>query len=229
MPFGFLDPTILLLIPAFIFALVAQGKVKGAYKKFSRMRNQSGLTGADAARRILRNHGITDVEVEPSRGMLSDHYDPTKKKVRLSEENYNKSTVAALAIAAHEVGHAIQHHESYSFLKFRHALAGPVNIGSWGAFPLFIIGFIFASPTLVDIGIFLFLGVVLFHLITLPVEFDASKRAMAILRTDGYVQPQESDGAKKMLNAAAMTYVASATMAIVELVRLLILRGMMEE
>ena len=223
------DWTIILLIPAIILSIWAQSKVKNAYKKFSQVRSSSGLTGKDVARRILDNHGMQDVEVTVSRGMLSDHYDPRKRVVALSEHNYQHPTVAGMAVAAHEVGHAIQHEQGYSMLKFRHAMVGPVQFGSWLSFPLILIGIFMASPMMLDIGIVLFSLVVLFHLVTLPVEFDASRRAMAILRTDGYVPVQEADGAKKMLQAAAWTYVAAATAAVLNLVRLLLLRGMIDD
>lgn len=225
----FFDPTMILLIPAVILAIWAQSKVKSTYKKYSRIANRSGLTGADVARRILDRFGLQDVEVKASSGMLSDHYDPRSRTVVLSEHNYSQPSVAGLAVAAHEVGHAVQHKEGYSMLRFRHALVGPVQFGSWLAFPIIIIGLLVASPNLIDIGIVLFSLVVLFHLVTLPVEFDASRRAIAVLNTDGYVLPDEAEGAKKMLSAAAWTYVAAAAAAILNLVRLLLLRGMMRD
>jgi len=224
--YPFFDPTMILLIPAIILAIWAQSKVNNTYKKYSRIANRSGLTGADVARRILDRFGLQDVEVKATRGMLSDHYDPRNRTVFLSEHNYTQPSVAGLAVAAHEVGHAVQHKEGYSMLKFRHALVPPVQFGSWLAFPLIIIGLIFASPGLIDGGIILFSLVVLFHLVTLPVEFDASRRAIAVLNTDGYVQADEAQGAKKMLDAAAWTYVAAAAVAILNLARLLLLRGM---
>ncbi len=223
------DWTIVLIIPAIILSVWAQSKVKSAYNKFSQIRSGAGLTGKQVARRILDNHGLQDVEVVESRGVLSDHYDPMKKVVALSSHNYNEPSVAGLAIAAHECGHAIQHKQDYSMLRFRHTLAMPVQVGSWMSFPLILIGIFMASPMMLDAGIVLFSLVVLFHLVTLPVEFDASRRAMAILRTDGYVAPQEATGAKKVLDAAAWTYVAAATAAILNLVRLLLLRGMIDD
>ncbi len=220
------DPTFILLIPALIFAFWAQAKVRSAFKKYSRIRASSGLTGAQTARRILDRYGLQETEVQPTGGMLSDHYDPLKKVVRLSEENYSRPSLASMAVAAHEAGHAIQHAEGYAALRFRHALFKPVQFGSWLAFPLFLIGFFVASPGLMDAGIILFSLAVLFHLVTLPVEFDASRRAIRILSTEGYVLPEETKGAKKVLSAAAWTYVASATMALLQLMRLLFLRGM---
>ncbi len=220
------DPTFFLLIPALILAFWAQSKVQNTYKKYSRVRNLSGLNGAQTARRILDNFGLQDVKVEKVSGLLSDHYDPVKKVVRLSETNYVQPSVAGLAVAAHECGHAIQHSEGYSALKLRHAMVKPVQIGSWAAFPLFLVGLFMASPAMMDIGIILFSLAVLFHMVTLPVEFDASKRAIQILSTDGYVNPNEASDAKRVLDAAAWTYVAAATMAALQLVRLLLLRGM---
>ncbi len=222
----FFDPTMLLLIPAIILSLWSQSKVKSTYNKFSKIRCMSGLTGAQVARRILDNHGLSNIEVHPTKGVLSDHYHPMKKAVYLSESNYSGSSIAGIAVAAHEVGHAIQHSEEYSMLKFRHMLVTPVNFGSMLSFPLVIIGLLFSNPGLMDIGIVLFSLVVVFHMVTLPVEFDASKRAIAILSTDGYIDPSESEGAKKVLSAAAWTYVAAATSAVLSLLRLLILRGM---
>ena len=224
--FPMFDPTIVLLIPAIILAVWAQGKVKRAFQKFSRVANASGLTGAQAARRILDRHGLTDIPVKATNGMLSDHYDPMKREVVLSEANYSQPSVAAVAVAAHEVGHAIQHANGYTMLKLRGAMAGPVQIGSFLAWPIVIIGLLMASPGMIDAGIILFTLVVAFHVVTLPVEFDASKRAIAILSTDGYVLPQETEGAKKVLNAAAWTYVAAAAGAVLTLLRLVLLRGM---
>ncbi len=223
------DWTIVLLIPAILLSLWAQARVKGAYKKYSRIANTSGLNGAKVARRILDSQGMHDVEVKPHSGVLSDHYNPATRKVHLSEDNYHNASVAGMAVAAHEVGHAIQHATGNGFLKFRSALAGPVQFGSALAFPTIFIGLIVASPALMDVGIILFSLAVLFHLVTLPVEFDASRRALAILSKDGYVSPQDQVGAKKMLTAAAWTYVAAAAAAVLNLVRLLLLRGMMDE
>lgn len=224
--FPFLDPTFILLIPAVILAIWAQSKVSGAYRKYSRLRNSAGITGAQVARRILDQYGLQDIEVQAVQGRMSDHYDPVKRVLRLSSENYESPSIAAMAIAAHESGHALQHAEGYAALKFRHAMVAPVNIGSTLAFPLFFIGLIFASPTLMDVGIVFFSLAVLFHMVTLPVELDASRRAVRILSTDGYILPEEAKGAKRMLSAAAWTYVAAATMAVLQLLRLVLLRGM---
>ncbi|MBZ0263268.1 zinc metallopeptidase [bacterium] len=221
------DPTFILLIPALIFTFWAQGKVRGAYKKYSKVSNNAGLNGAQTARRILDRYGMSDVQIEMVAGELSDHYDPRTKVVRLSEKIHSGNSIASVAVAAHEVGHAIQHNEGYSALKLRHAMVGPVNFGSTMAMPLFFIGLIFTSPAMMDIGIVLFSLAVAFHLVTLPVEFNASNRAIKILSTDGYIYPEESKQARKMLNAAAWTYVAAATMALITLLRFILLRGMM--
>jgi len=217
-----------LLIPAMIFAFWAQWKVQHTYQKWSRVRAANGLNGADMARAIMNRNGVTDVGIEEVGGMLSDHYDPRVKKVRLSSHNFRESTIAGIAVGAHEVGHVLQHHQGYMPLQIRSLMAPVVGIGSTLAFPLFFIGLIFqsgASTLLMDLGIILFTGAVLFHLVTLPVEFDASKRALAELTTSGALAPQEVAGAKQVLDAAALTYVAAAAMAALQLVRLVMIRN----
>jgi Zn-dependent membrane protease YugP len=224
MPFIF-DSTFLLLIPVMILALWAQMRVSSVYKRYHRIASAQGITGARAAQYILQSNGIYDVEVEAVSGTLSDHYDPRKRVVRLSEDNYHGRSLAALAVSAHEVGHAIQHHNQYLPLQVRHAILPVTNIGSWAAFPLFFIGFFFQTPVLMDIGIIFFTGVVLFHFITLPVEFNASNLALRQLASGGMLVEQEVAGARKVLNAAALTYVAATAVALIHLVRLIILRG----
>jgi Zn-dependent membrane protease YugP len=182
------------------------------------------------ARRIMSRNGVTDVEVEPVAGMLSDHYDPRTRKVRLSEPNYAGGSISSIAVAAHEVGHVLQHHEGYFPLQLRSGMAPVVGVASTAAMPLFIIGLLFGvgaswGGLLMDLGILFFAGAVLFHLVTLPVEFDASRRALAQLTSTGAVMPEEVAGAKKVLDAAALTYVAAAAMAALQLVRLLVLRN----
>ena len=167
MPFLFNDPTFLLLIPAMIFAIWAQMRVSSTYKKYSAIASAQGISGAKAAGYLLQRNGITDVEVEAVEGTLSDHYDPRTKKVRLSEQNFQGRSLSALAVAAHEVGHAIQHRTGYMPLRIRHSILPATNLGSWAAFPLFLIGFFFNTPMLMDIGIVLFAGVVIFHFVTL--------------------------------------------------------------
>jgi Zn-dependent membrane protease YugP len=228
--FGFWDPTMLLLIPGMILAFYAQMKVQSTYQKYSQIAASGGRTGKDIAEMILRQNGISDVTVEMGEGFLSDHYDPLHKRVRLSPNNYQEPSISGVAVAAHEVGHAIQHAEGYAPLQFRTTIFPLANIGtslSWIfilAGLLFLPGVKFGGVSLLDVGIVLFSFGVLFQLVTLPVEFDASKRALVQLNRLGLVAPQEQVGAKKVLDAAALTYVAAATAAILQLARLLILR-----
>jgi uncharacterized protein len=219
------DPTMILIIPAFILAIYAQFKVKNTYAKYSQIYNARRMTGQQAAIELLSMNGIGDVEVEATDGTLSDHYDPRIKKVRLSQTNYQGASLASLAVAAHEVGHAIQHHKNYFPLQIRHAILPVTNFGSWLAFPLFFIGFFMQTPFLMDLGIVLFAGVVVFHVVTLPVEFNASNRALLQLESHGFLTTQEVGGAKKVLNAAALTYVAATAMALMQLLRLLLIRN----
>ena len=221
----FWDPTMILLIPAFILALYAQFKVKNTYSKYLKIHNARGLTGYQAALELLRMNGISDVEVEETEGTLSDHYDPREKTVRLSRANYRGTSLASLAVAAHEVGHVIQHASGYLPLQLRHTILPVTNFGSWLAFPLFFIGFFLRTPFLMDLGILFYAGVVLFHVVTLPVEFNASNRALVQLQTHGFLTEGEVSGARKVLNAAALTYVAATAMAVLQLLRLLLLRN----
>lgn len=223
MPFFFFDPTMILLIPAFVLAVWAQIKVKTTYNKFKKIAAANGLRGAEVAKYILQKNGIYDVEVEPVPGELSDHYDPRVKKVRLSEYNYASNSLAAIAVAAHEVGHAIQHVHGYMPLKLRHAILPVTNFASYAAFPLFFIGFLFNGGILMQLGIIFFAAVVLFHVVTLPVEFNASWRALNQLKSSGLLMGTEVTAARKVLTAAALTYVAAAAMALLELLRLIIL------
>ena len=221
----FWDPTFALLIPCIILALYAQSKVKRTYAKFSQVRAAAGISGAEAARRLLRENGIVDVAVEEVEGVLSDHYDPRDKTVRLSSDIFRGHHLAGLAVAAHEVGHATQHANGYFALNVRHSFLPVANIGSWAAFPLFMIGFFLNTPLLMDLGILFYAAVLAFQVITLPVEFNASSRAMAQLVDGRYLATEEGVLAKKVLNAAALTYVAATATALMHLVRLLILRG----
>jgi Zn-dependent membrane protease YugP len=229
--FPFWDPTMILLIPALILAAYAQAKVQSTYAKYSQIRSASGRTGREVAQAILSANGIPDVTVEPGEGYLSDHYDPIKKTIQLSPHNYQDSSIAAVSVAAHECGHAIQHKEGYAALQLRTAIFPLANIGSSLAWIFIIAGFIFANRLaifgvgLLDIGIFLFTFAVIFQLVTLPVEFNASKRAIVQLNRLGLVAPQEQVEAKKVLDAAALTYVAAAAAAVLQLIRLLLLRG----
>jgi Zn-dependent membrane protease YugP len=220
------DWTFVLLLPALAFAIWAQTKVRGTYQKYSQIRSRANITGAQAARRILDSQGLTDVKVEQVAGQLTDHYDPRKRVLRLSEAVYGSPSLAALGVAAHETGHALQHKFDYAPLKLRSGLVPVAQFGTWLAFPLFFIGFIIPSVNwMMDLGILFFAGAVAFSLITLPVEYNASSRAIKVLSSGGYLAPDETDGARKVLSAAAWTYVAAATMAVLQLLRLILLRG----
>ncbi len=222
----YFDQTMLLLIPALILAFYAQAKVKSTYAKYSKIPARSwGKPGRMISEAILRQNGIHDVDVRMVEGVLSDHYDPRDKTVNLSPHNYNESSIAAVSVAAHETGHAIQHHVSYAPLVWRHQILPAVNFGNSLSIPIFFIGLIFASPLLMDAGILLFSAVVLFQFITLPVEFNASSRALKQLKAGNLLSPEELVGARKMLSAAALTYVAAATVSAMHLLRLLILRS----
>ncbi|RJP82169.1 MAG: zinc metallopeptidase [Candidatus Zixiibacteriota bacterium] len=225
--FPLFDPTMILLIPAIILAFWAQHKVRSTFERYSKVRAARGYSGEEVARQLLNMRGLGDVKVEKVAGTLSDHYDPRSRKLRLSEVVHDSASVAALGVAAHETGHALQHADAYGPLMLRSAIVPVTSISTTLAFPLFLIGFLFAGSVgwLMDVGIVLFSGAVLFSLITLPVEFNASSRAMALLRESGYLSEQELPHARAVLNAAAWTYVAAATMAITQLIRLLILRG----
>jgi|SRR5690554_1067229 len=227
MPFFFFDGTILLLLPAMILAMYAQSKVKGAYAKYSQVRASQGVSGAQVARTLLDRAGLDGVTVELTRGNLTDHYDPRKQVVRLSEPVYNGNSLAALGIAAHETGHAVQHATGYFALSLRNNFFPIAQLGSNMAMPLFIIGLLFANNLgiLMDIGIWLFSFAVLFQVITLPVEFNASSRAVGMLMDNGIIASSEEKGVRSVLSAAALTYVAATAVAVSQLLRLLILRG----
>ncbi|HHY44110.1 MAG TPA: zinc metallopeptidase [Firmicutes bacterium] len=215
----------LFVIPAMIFAMWAQAKVRSAYNTYSRLLSQSGRTAVEVAASLLRNAGLGDVRIERQRGHLTDHYDPRSRTLRLSDSTYNSASVAAIAIAAHEVGHAVQHSVGYAPLAIRNGLVPVAQFTSQAAFPLFFIGLFTNSGFLMDLGLLFFLGAVLFQAITLPVEFNASRRAMDMLQVSGYVAPAEVVPVGNMLNAAALTYVAGMAVAVAQLLRLLVLRG----
>ena len=217
------DWTILLVIPALIFTLWAQTSVNSAYRRYSQVRNASGLTGADAARRILNANGLYDVKIEMIPGEMTDHYDPRDRVVRLSQGTHSVATVAAVGIAAHEAGHAVQHATSYGALRLRNAILPVCRIGSAAAMPLFLIGLFLAADALMMFGILAYSVVTLFQLITLPVEFNASRRAMVALERSGHFSGEEADGARCVLRAAAMTYVAALATSLLTLLRLLVL------
>jgi Zn-dependent membrane protease YugP len=217
------DWTILIVIPALIFTLWAQTSVNSAYRRYSQVRNASGMTGADAARRILNANGLYDVKIEMIPGEMTDHYDPRDRVVRLSQGTHSIATVAAVGIAAHEAGHAVQHATSYGALRLRNAILPVCRIGSAAAMPLFLIGLFLAADALMMFGILAYSVVTLFQLITLPVEFNASRRAMVALESSGHFSGEEADGARCVLRAAAMTYVAALATSLLTLLRLLVL------
>ncbi len=228
--YGF-DPTAILLIPAVIFTLFAQGKVKSAYNKYSRIRVSSGITGAKAARMILDRNGMSHVPIQVIAGELTDNYDPKNDVMRLSQRIYNDCSIASVAVAAHESGHAMQDGTNFGFLRFRIAMVPAVNFVSGASWPIIIIGIALIAMGQVlgnlvfDIGIIMFAVVVLFHTVTLPVELDASKRALKQLVELNIVNEVEVKGAKKVLSAAAMTYVAALASSVISLIRLLLIRG----
>ncbi len=224
----YFDPTYFLVLIGVVLSLLASGKVKSTFARYSQMRNSRGLTGAQAAEQVLHTAGIYDVRIEQVRGNLTDHYDPRSKVLRLSDSVYGQTSVAAVGVAAHECGHAIQHARGYAPLKLRSTLVPVANFGSKLAWPLIIFGLFISgesSRILINAGIIAFLGAVLFQLITLPVEFNASNRAIRMIADSGMMYGEEIKGAKKVLSAAALTYVASAATAILQLLRILILTG----
>ena len=220
--FYYYDPTYLLLIPGLILALYAQFKVSSTFARFKKEPSRSGLTGAQIARQILDTNGCGSVRIERVPGSLTDHYDPENGVLRLSEEVYGSRSIAALGVAAHEAGHAIQDATDYGPMRIRATLVPVANIGSSAAIPLFMLGLIFSWEPLLKIGILCFSLAVLFYVVTLPVEFNASGRAVALLAS-GYLPDDEVQGVKKVLSAAALTYVAAALQAILQLLRLVLL------
>jgi Zn-dependent membrane protease YugP len=229
---GMFDPTIIILIPAMIFTFYAQSKVNTAYNRYAAVRNGKGITGAQAARRILDSNGLQDVPIEITNRRLSDHYDPRKKVMRLSPQVYNDPSVASVSIAAHEAGHAIQHAKGYAPLGFRNLLAPVVTVVSNLAWPILFIGLAiiwagnyFQGNLIFNIGIICYTLAVLFQAITLPVEFNASKRAIQQMNELDIIYLEETTGAKKVLSAAALTYVAALAASIATLLRILALRG----
>ena len=216
---------LVLVIPALLISLYAQFKVKSAFARYSQERCVTGLTGAEAAKRILQANGITDIAIEHISGSLTDHYAPNEKVIRLSDDVYNVPSIAAVGVAAHECGHAIQYATGYAPIRLRNAIIPATQIGSTLSFPLLLVGLMLNFQPLVLIGIALFSLVTVFQLITLPVEFDASNRALKIINARGMLTREEYDGAKKVLTAAALTYVAALLVSLAQLLRLLILFG----
>ena len=227
MPFyyGF-DSTYILVLIGVVLSLLASGRVKSTYAKYSREASLSGMTGAQAAQRILSRAGIYDVTIQHVSGELTDHYDPRNKTLNLSDSVYGSTSVAAVGVAAHECGHAIQHDRGYAALKFRSALAPVANIGANISWPLILVGLLLGgSGVLIRIGILMFSLAVLFQLVTLPVEFNASNRSMNLISETGILYQEELAKTKKVLNAAALTYVAAAASSILQLLRLVLLYG----
>lgn len=223
--------TMIVFLAAVVFTMYAQSSVNSNFKRYSNVRNQRGITGAQAARAVLDANGLTDVEIEQTRGSLTDHYDPRKRVLRLSQTVYGVVSIAAVSVACHEAGHAIQHAQNYGPLTFRNNIVPLVNIASNFSWVLIIIGIgmsasgSYMGDMLFNLGVIFFLAVILFHGVTLPVEFDASNRALNQMEMVGVIYEEEEYGARKVLKAAAMTYVASLAVAIANLLRILAMRG----
>ena len=226
MGYYYWDPTYILVVIGAVICMIASARVKGTFNIYSQLRSMSGMNGAQVAQRVLQAAGIYDVQVRHVSGSLTDHYDPRTKTVNLSDPVYNATSVAALGVAAHECGHAIQHAKSYAPLSIRSALVPIANFGSMLAWPVILIGLLFntrSSGLIIDIGILLFSAAVLFQLVTLPVEFDASRRALVMLRTQGILADDELRYTRRVLKSAALTYVASAAAAILQLLRIILI------
>lgn len=223
--FGFFDPTIILVLIGAVLSMWAQAKVQGTFQKYSKVRSTSGITGAEAAKKLLYSQGIYDVTVRSVPGQLTDHYDPRSKTVNLSEPVFHSTSVSAIGVAAHECGHAIQDNVGYAPLKLRSAFVPVANFGSKLSMPLIIFGIIIGGTSLIEVGIWMFVLAVLFQLITLPVEFNASSRAVRLLDQNGILMGQEVSQTRTVLSSAALTYVAAAAASILQLLRLLILFG----
>ncbi len=223
MPYFFFDYYyVILVIPAMILAMIAQVKVKSTYNKYAKVENTRRITGAYAAQAVLSHYGINDVRIEQVSGKLSDHYDPKAKVIRLSSEVYTGTSIAAVGIACHEAGHAAQHAESYVPIKIRNTLVPVCNLGSTLGIPLAILGYFLGFEPLITVGLLLYAAIAVFHLVTLPVEFNASRRAVKVIDETQLLYDDETSGAKKVLTAAAMTYVASLVVAIANLLRLVL-------
>lgn len=226
MGYYYWDPTYILVVIGAVICMIASARVKGTFNKYSQLRSMSGMNGAQVAQRVLQAAGIYDVQVRHVSGSLTDHYDPRTKTVNLSDLVYNATSVAALGVAAHECGHAIQHAKNYAPLSIRSALVPIANFGSMLAWPVILIGLLFntrSSGLIIDIGILLFSAAVLFQLVTLPVEFDASRRALVMLRTQGILADDELKYTRRVLKSAALTYVASAAATILQLLRIILI------
>ncbi len=222
--FGYYLQNLIWMLPVIILAGLAQAAVSKNYAKYSRIANSRNLTGAQVAQSILRENGVSDIRVEATNGRLTDHYDPRGKVIRLSQGVYESNSIAAISIAAHECGHAIQYNEGYLPIKVRNALVPVASLANTLVWGLIFVGFIFQMLYLIDLAILLYLAVFLFQVVTLPVEFNASRRALNILE-ERYVSGSELKGAKKMLNSAALTYVAAMLASLLQLIRLLVIRN----
>ncbi|NBH73272.1 zinc metallopeptidase [Clostridiaceae bacterium] len=222
--YGF-DPTYLLVVAGALLSMWASSRVNGTFQKYSGVRSRAGMTGAEAARKILHSQGIYDVAVQAVRGQLTDHYDPRTKTVNLSEPVYASTSVSAIGVAAHECGHAIQDHVGYTPLRLRAAFVPVANLGSTLSWPLILLGLVIGLTPFIQVGIWMFVLALLFQVITLPVEFNASGRAVALLGQIGILQEAEVGDTKKVLGAAALTYVAAVAASVLQLLRLLILFG----
>ena len=225
MMYPMMDWTMIVLLPAILLTVWAQARVKSTFEQYSRVRSRQGITGREAARAILTSYGLGSMPIKQIAGQLTDHYDPSTRSLSLSEPVYDSTSIAAIGVAAHEVGHAVQHAQNYFPLKFRNAIVPVVNLTSGASWPLFLVGLMAGNSRIMNIGILLFLGVIVFHLVTLPVELDASRRALAVLSSNGMMDRDEVSGARKVLGAAAMTYLAAALQAVLSLVRLILLRN----
>lgn len=221
--YGFDYTYLVFVLPALLIALVAQIKVKTTFRKYAKVMNARGLSGAEVAAKILSSNGVLDVAVQRVSGNLTDHFDPTARVIRLSQSVYDSHSVAAVGVAAHEAGHALQYAENYFPIRLRAAIIPVTKVGSALSWPLIILGLVFSFGILVNIGIILFSVVTLFQLVTLPVEFNASRRALNILQQQGILAPEELGGARKVLTAAAMTYVAALLVSVMQLLRLIAL------
>ncbi len=223
--YSLFDPTMILVYIGALLSLFASSRVNSTFQRYSRVRSMTGLTGAEAAKRLLHSQGIYDVTVQPVRGQLTDHYDPRTKTVNLSEPVYASTSIAAVGVAAHECGHAIQDQVGYAPLRMRSAFVPIANLGSTLSIPLIILGFFIGLTPFIEIGIWMFVLAIIFQLITLPVEFNASSRALSLLDSIGILNSEEVRGTRKVLGAAALTYVAAAAASILHLARLIILFG----
>lgn len=225
MPYYYYDSTYILILIGAVISMIASAKVKSTYARYEKVRNHTGMTGTEAARMILDNAGLRHIRIERVAGDLTDHYSPKEQVLRLSDTTRNSTSIAAIGVAAHECGHAIQHAEKYAPISIRNAIVPVVNLGSKLSWPILILGMIFSMPQLLDIGIFLFSFTLIFQIVTLPVEFNASSRALKILDNSAMLDREELGGAKKVLSAAAMTYVAAVIASLMSLLRLIILFG----